>query len=262
MQRVARRGALVRRACWSARSAAAAAEAPRRQARAKPAKAGADWQHWHANNDVTDMPSVQRGARNFTSYCLGCHSLKYERWSRLAQDLAIPADAAAEGPDPARGQAHATTSSPACRRRMREAWFGKTPPDLSLMARSRGRDYLYQFLKTFYVDPTPPDRRQQPAPADHGHAARALGARGTQARGVQGRDAARRRRQARCTSRCSITSSRSRPGASRAARVRWLRARYGELPRLRQRADAGGAARRSASGWCCSCWCSPGSRGS
>ena len=54
------------------------------------AKAGADWQHWRADNNVTDMPSVQRGARNFTSYCLGCHSLKYERWSRLGTDLAIP----------------------------------------------------------------------------------------------------------------------------------------------------------------------------
>jgi ubiquinol-cytochrome c reductase cytochrome c1 subunit len=37
-----------------------------------------------------------------------------------------------------------------------EAWFGKTPPDLSLMARARGTDYLYQFLKTFYVDPARP----------------------------------------------------------------------------------------------------------
>ena len=35
-----------------------------------------------------------------------------------------------------------------------ESWFGKTPPDLTLMARARGRDYLYQFLKTFYVDPS------------------------------------------------------------------------------------------------------------
>ncbi|HEY1491901.1 MAG TPA: hypothetical protein VGF35_04685, partial [Steroidobacteraceae bacterium] len=54
------------------------------------AKAGANWQHWQADNNVTDMASVQRGARNFTSYCLGCHSLKYERWSRLGTDLAIP----------------------------------------------------------------------------------------------------------------------------------------------------------------------------
>ena len=39
---------------------------------------------------------------------------------------------------------------------MREAWFGKAPPDLSLMARARGADYIYQFLKTFYVDPSKP----------------------------------------------------------------------------------------------------------
>ncbi len=42
-------------------------------------KAGADWQSWRAGNDVSDRASLQRGARNFTSYCLGCHSLKYER---------------------------------------------------------------------------------------------------------------------------------------------------------------------------------------
>src|SRR5579862_4679887 len=53
-------------------------------------KAGADWQSWRAANDVADMASVQRGARNFVGYCLGCHSLKYERWSRLGQDLEIP----------------------------------------------------------------------------------------------------------------------------------------------------------------------------
>src|SRR6516162_3913840 len=58
----------------------------------EPKKFGADWQSWHINTNVTDMPSVQRGARNFASYCLGCHGLKYERWSRLASDLAIPTD--------------------------------------------------------------------------------------------------------------------------------------------------------------------------
>ena len=68
----------------------------------EPAKAGADWQHWQANSDVTDLASVQRGARNFTSYCLGCHSLKYERWSRLGQDLADPRNTAAARAHPAR----------------------------------------------------------------------------------------------------------------------------------------------------------------
>src|SRR5215470_11829430 len=55
-------------------------------------KAGVGWQHWQPNTSVTDLASVQRGARNFVSYCLGCHSLKYERWSRLGSDLEIPPD--------------------------------------------------------------------------------------------------------------------------------------------------------------------------
>ena len=116
---------------------------------------GADWQSWHADNNVADKPSVQRGARNFTSYCLGCHSLKYERWTRLGQDLAIPPtllqqDLLPPGDKPTQ---YILTSMPAADA---EAWFGRAPPDLSLMARARGRDYLYQFLKTFYVDPARP----------------------------------------------------------------------------------------------------------
>lgn len=119
------------------------------------AAAARDWQHRHVNVDVTDLPSVQRGARNFVSYCLGCHSLKYERWSRLGQDLAIPADLLQKELIPPGDNAtqYILTTMPAADA---EAWFGKTPPDLSLMARARGTDYLYQFLKTFYVDPARP----------------------------------------------------------------------------------------------------------
>src|ERR1700752_4668585 len=51
---------------------------------------GDSWKHWEAKNEVANITSVQRGARNFVSYCLGCHSLKYMRWSRLATDLSIP----------------------------------------------------------------------------------------------------------------------------------------------------------------------------
>src|SRR5256885_5520187 len=117
-----------------------------------PAAFGADWQSWHAANDVSDMASVQRGARNFVSYCLGCHSLKYERWSRLAQDLGVPPrllqqDLLPPGDKPAQ---YILTSMPAADS---QAWFGKAPPDLRLLARARGQDYLYQFLRTFYVDP-------------------------------------------------------------------------------------------------------------
>jgi ubiquinol-cytochrome c reductase cytochrome c1 subunit len=116
-------------------------------------KPGADWESWRARNDVADMASLQRGARNFVSYCLGCHSLKYERWSRLAQDLGVPEpllkrDLLPPGDEPAQ---YILTSMPAADA---QNWFGKTPPDLALMARARGVDYLYQFLKTFYVDPT------------------------------------------------------------------------------------------------------------
>jgi len=119
----------------------------------EPAKAGADWQSWHANTNVTDMPSVQRGARNFVSYCLGCHGLKYERWSRLGQDLSIPPELLQKElllPGE-KATDYILTSMPS---KDAESWFGKTPPDLTLMARARGPNYLYQFLKTFYLDPS------------------------------------------------------------------------------------------------------------
>lgn len=128
----------------AAEAAGAAEEAP---------KAGSGWQHWRADTDVTNLASVQRGARNFTSYCLGCHSLKYQRWSRLGTDLAIPDSLLQKEllPPGDKPTQYILTSMPAADA---EAWFGKAPPDLSLMARARGRDYLYQFLKTFYLDPT------------------------------------------------------------------------------------------------------------
>src|SRR5437588_2153040 len=118
-------------------------------------KSGADWESWRADNEVSDMASLQRGARNFVSYCLGCHSLKYERWSRLGQDLEIPgrllqADLLPPGDQPTE---YIQTSMPAADA---QSWFGKTPPDLALMARARGGDYLYQLFKTYYVDPTRP----------------------------------------------------------------------------------------------------------
>jgi ubiquinol-cytochrome c reductase cytochrome c1 subunit len=117
------------------------------------AKEGADWESWRANNDVADMASVQRGARNFVSYCLGCHSLRFERWSRMGTDLEIPGQLLQQEllPPGDKSTEYIVTSMPASDAAV---WFGKTPPDLTLMARARGRDYLYQYLKTFYIDPT------------------------------------------------------------------------------------------------------------
>lgn len=122
-------------------------------AAAEESSSDADWSHWQAGNDVKNIGSLQRGARNFMSYCVGCHSLKYERYSRMSKDLEIPPDLAQKyfvAPG-AKDTDYILTSMPAGDS---ATWFGKTPPDLSLMARERGPDYIYQFLKTFYVDPT------------------------------------------------------------------------------------------------------------
>src|SRR5579863_7537936 len=111
------------------------------------------WEDWHAGNNVADIESLQRGARNFMSYCIGCHSLKYMRYQRMGDDLNIPtADLSADLVAPGSGNLdYILTSMPAADS---ANWFGKTPPDLSLIARSRSPDYLYRFLKTFYADPS------------------------------------------------------------------------------------------------------------
>lgn len=111
-----------------------------------------DWQSWKAGNEIDNVASLQRGARNFMGYCSGCHSIKYMRYSRMAEDLKIPEAQLEEFlilPGSKKSD-YITTSLSAADG---EAWFGKAPPDLSLMARSRGTDYLFQFLKTFYANP-------------------------------------------------------------------------------------------------------------
>ena len=112
-----------------AQEAAAKEEAP---------KAGADWQHWHANSDVTDIPSVQRGARNFVSYCLGCHSLKYERYSRMGTDLGISSELLDKFlvPPGEKATNYILTTMPATDS---EAWFGKSPPSASNSVSRWGR---------------------------------------------------------------------------------------------------------------------------
>ncbi|HEX9772776.1 MAG TPA: cytochrome c1 [Steroidobacteraceae bacterium] len=106
-----------------------------------------------ANNDVSNVASLQRGARNFVNYCLGCHSAKYVRYNRLAADLGITEQQLIEnlmftGERPHDTIVNAISTDDANRA------FGVVPPDLSLIARSRGPDYIYSFLRSFYVDPT------------------------------------------------------------------------------------------------------------
>src|SRR6202789_543953 len=104
--------------------------------------------------DIGDTGSLQRGARNFMNYCSACHSLKYLRYNRLAADLEIPESELAANLMFPSDKAFDTINS--SMPKDSEAWFGKPPPDLSLMARERGPDYLYSYLKGFYVDATRP----------------------------------------------------------------------------------------------------------
>ncbi len=106
-----------------------------------------------AGTDIANTESLQRGARNFMNYCSGCHSLKYLRFNRLAADLKIP--------ESELGNLMFTTDKAfdtinSAMPKDSEAWFGKQPPDLSLIARAKGPDYLYSFIHGFYVDKTRP----------------------------------------------------------------------------------------------------------
>ena len=107
--------------------------------------------------DWDDKASMQRGARLFVNYCMGCHSLDYSRYNRVGQDLGISdgmvlknlvftTDAAGERTKV--GELMTNNMSP----EYAEAAFGVAPPDLSLIARSRGVNWLYNYMRGFYLD--------------------------------------------------------------------------------------------------------------
>jgi ubiquinol-cytochrome c reductase cytochrome c1 subunit len=108
-----------------------------------------------ANTNIANTASLQRGAKYFVNYCLGCHSAKYVRYNRLGEDLQLSEDQLVEnimftGEQPFDTMTNAMRPEDAAR------WFGIAPPDLSLIARSRGTDYIYSYLRSFYVDPSRP----------------------------------------------------------------------------------------------------------
>jgi ubiquinol-cytochrome c reductase cytochrome c1 subunit len=107
------------------------------------------------NVHVDDTASVQRGARLFFNYCSGCHSLQYLRYSRIGDDLKLDPKDVTDNLifTNAKIGDHATNNMPAA---LSAAWFGKTPPDLSLEARAKGAEWIYHYLKSFYLDPSRP----------------------------------------------------------------------------------------------------------
>jgi len=100
--------------------------------------------------DLADLPSLQSGARTYVNYCLGCHGAGLVRYNTLLQlglteqqvkdNLMFTADKI--------GEYMRTAMKPADAKE----WFGVAPPDLSVIARSRGPDWLYTYLRGFYRD--------------------------------------------------------------------------------------------------------------
>jgi ubiquinol-cytochrome c reductase cytochrome c1 subunit len=104
---------------------------------------------------VDNLASVQRGARIYFNYCSGCHSLKYMSYSRLSEDLKLTPEEtlASFAFTGAKIGDQVTTNMPEA---ASAQWFGKTPPDLSLEARAKSPDWIYNYLKSFYLDPSRP----------------------------------------------------------------------------------------------------------
>jgi ubiquinol-cytochrome c reductase cytochrome c1 subunit len=104
-----------------------------------------------ANTNIENTASLQRGAKYFVNYCLGCHSAQYVRYNKLAEGLRLSEDQLINSLIFSDQQPFDTMTN-AMRSEDGERWFGIAPPDLSLMARARGVDYIYNFLRGFYVD--------------------------------------------------------------------------------------------------------------
>ena len=105
--------------------------------------------------DATDKPSLQRGAQIYMNYCLGCHSLKYARYKKVSEDLEIPLDMFKDNlifGDQKMGDLIQVGMDP----KEAKEWFGNTPPDLTLEAGLRGPDWVYTYLKSFYIDESRP----------------------------------------------------------------------------------------------------------
>jgi len=108
-----------------------------------------------AEVDPYDLSSLQRGAQIYMNYCLGCHSLKFARYKRVSEDLEIPLDMFQENlifGDQKLGDLISIGMDP----KESKTWFGNTPPDLTLEAGLRGPDWIYTYLKSFYIDDSRP----------------------------------------------------------------------------------------------------------
>ena len=104
-----------------------------------------------ANTDISDTASLQNGAKLFMNYCSGCHAIAFMRYNRIAKDLNLSDSLVAEHLMFA-GEKPGETITTAMPKEGAAKWFGGTPPDLSLVARAKGTDWIYTYLRGFYED--------------------------------------------------------------------------------------------------------------
>jgi len=108
-----------------------------------------------ADIDPGNISSLQRGARNFMNYCSGCHSAQYVRFNTIGKYLELSEEQLVEN---LMFNAEKTFDTIQASMPAADAarWYGTAPPDMSLMARAKGADYIYNFLKGFYLDAESP----------------------------------------------------------------------------------------------------------
>ena len=108
-----------------------------------------------AEVDLHDKASLQRGAQLYMNYCLGCHQLQYHRYNRTFEDLGIPQELGEENPQ-FTGQKAGDRITNNMSTEAASNWFGTAAPDLTNVARVRGADWIYTYLRSFYTDDSRP----------------------------------------------------------------------------------------------------------
>ncbi len=108
-----------------------------------------------AHTNIRSVDSLRSGAKTFMNYCMGCHSMDFQRYNRVAQDLGLTEDEMMESLVLTDAK-FTDKMTIAMTQEQGDKWFGKAPPDLTVIAKARGVDWLYNFLINFYQDPVTP----------------------------------------------------------------------------------------------------------
>ncbi len=109
-----------------------------------------------AEVDIRDTAALQRGAQLFADHCLSCHAAKYMRYNRIGRDLGWSDEEVKARLIKGEARVFDTMQGGMPEAYAKKAFNGVAPPDLSLVARARGADWLYTYLRSFYVDPARP----------------------------------------------------------------------------------------------------------